>query len=235
MAPKISSRLIFAHVRASTEGCIAESNSHPFSYGNLLFMHNGNIGAWRYVKRLLADSVADHWYANVKGVTDSEWAFAVFLDALESQGISPINNLKAVWDQKILRGALKDTITRINKAVGEATTAHHLDAVETRSLLNFAVSDGVTVVATRYVSSIDEAAASLYLASGTAWTEGDTKGRFKMDRRDKGSDVVLIASEPVTFERHNWLSIPANTMITVSGQNVSIRPIKDQFSRTSDL
>ena len=50
-----------------------------------------------------------------------------------------------------------------------------------------------------------------------------------MERRDKASDVVLVASEPLTFERHNWLSVPTNTMVTISNQTVFVKPIKDEF------
>jgi glutamine amidotransferase len=59
--------------------------------------------------------------------------------------------------------------------------------------------------------------------------EGKTKGHFKMERRDKASDVVLVASEPLTFERHNWLAVPTNTIVTICNQTVFVRPIKDEF------
>jgi glutamine amidotransferase len=85
------------------------------------------------------------------------------------------------------------------------------------------------VLVTRYVSSKTDAAASLYYSSGTDWVEGKTKGHFKMERRDKASDVVLVASEPLTFERHNWLAVPTNTVVTICNQTVFVRPIKDEF------
>ena len=42
LAEKTHSSLIFAHVRASTSGALAEINCHPFSYHNLMWMHNGS-------------------------------------------------------------------------------------------------------------------------------------------------------------------------------------------------
>jgi glutamine amidotransferase len=124
---------------------------------------------------------------------------------------------------------MKKTIAKINAFVKAVPAEHHLADVETRSLLNFAVTDGHSVIVTRYVSSKTDAAASLYYSSGTAWVEGKTKGQFKMERRDKASDVVLVASEPLTFERHNWLSVPTNTIVTICKQTVYVRPIKDEF------
>ena len=228
LAPKICSRLVFAHVRATTEGSLAEVNCHPFQHNTLMWMHNGNIGGWKYVKRPLADSLSDKWYLSVKGGTDSEWAFALFLDILAKEGFDPSSTPDNGFGEKVLRKTKKKTIPSIKAFVRAIPAEHKLADIETRSLLNFAVTDGHSVVVTRYVSSKTDAAASLYYSSGTDWVE-KAKGHFKMERRDKASDVVLVASEPLTFERHNWLSVPTNTLVTISDQTVFVRPIKDEF------
>lgn len=166
-----------------------------------MWMHNGNIGSWKYVKRPLADSLNDKWYLEVKGGTDSEWAFALFLDTLEKEGADPGSEPVGGFGPKLLRKAMKKTIAKINAFVKAVPAEHHLADAETRSLLNFAVTDGHCVVVTRYVSSKTDEAASLYYSSGTDWVEGNIKGHFKMERRDKASDLVLVASEPLTFEK----------------------------------
>jgi len=194
-----------------------------------MWMHNGNIGAWRYVKRPLSDSLSDKWFLGVKGGTDSEWAFALFLDTLEGMGVNPDDDPEKGFGAKILRKALKQTIAKINAFVKAVPAEHNLGDVETRSLLNFAITDGHSVIVSRYVSSKTDAAASLYYSSGTEWAEGKVKGQFRMERRDKASDVVLVASEPLTFERHNWLSVPTNTIVTITDQTVFVRPVKDEY------
>jgi glutamine amidotransferase len=100
--------------------------------------------------------------------------------------------------------------------------------VDTRSLLNFAVTDGHSVICTRYVSSRTDEAASLYYSSGTTW-EDKKKGNFQMDRRDKGADIVLVASEPLTFERDNWVTVPTNSTLTIHNQTVMVHPILDEY------
>ncbi|KAI9631186.1 hypothetical protein KEM48_013249 [Puccinia striiformis f. sp. tritici PST-130] len=45
LAEEICSPLVFAHVRASTSGALSEENCHPWIYGSLLWMHNGNCHA----------------------------------------------------------------------------------------------------------------------------------------------------------------------------------------------
>ena len=230
IAPKTQSRLIFAHVRATTEGSLAENNCHPFQHNTLMWMHNGNVGAWKYVKRRISDSLAERWYLSIKGGTDSEYAFALFLDTLEKEfGVDPSDEPENGFGPKVLRRAMERTIEKINEFVKAVPVEHKLAEVETRSLLNFAVTDGHSVVVTRYVSSKIDAAASLYYSSGTAWVEGKEKGDFKMERRDKASDVVLVASEPLTFERHNWLAVPTNTIVTISRQTVFVEPIMDEY------
>ncbi len=177
-----------------------------------MWMHNGGIGCWRSIKRRLAASIGDRWFINVQGSTDSEWAFALFLDSLERMGVNP--SVKPSGDgfgHAVLRKALLETIKRINTLISDVPD--HERAEDARSLLNFAVTDGHSVICTRYVSSKTDEAASLFFSSGTSWEEhgnasasGGGKGDYKMERRDKGADIVLVASEPLTFERgKGWL------------------------------
>jgi len=79
MAPKILSDLIFAHVRAASPSSpIVETNTHPFSFGKYLWMHNGGIANFTALKRQLAMRLSTHIYNLIKGTTDSEFgAFAI--------------------------------------------------------------------------------------------------------------------------------------------------------------
>lgn len=166
-----------------------------------MWMHNGNLGGWSYIKRRLGSFLADRWYLGVKGGTDSEWAFALFLDLMEKEGVNPSDAPKGGFGPTLLRRVMDKTIKKINEFIANIPNKHAMTDLETRSLLNFAVSDGHTVICTRYVSSKTDEPASLYFSSGTKWKEGKTKGHFKMERHDKGADIVLVASEPLTFEK----------------------------------
>jgi glutamine amidotransferase len=89
LAKKTTSSLVFAHVRATTTGALSESNCHPFSFHSLMFMHNGHIANFSSIKRPLVSSLRDEYFLMVEGSTDSEWAFALFLDTLHSLGVDP--------------------------------------------------------------------------------------------------------------------------------------------------
>lgn len=174
-------------------------------------MHNGGIGCFRQIKRRLALSLNEQWFTLVQGSTDSEWAFALFLDCLDKAGISPDSEPgPAGFGHTVLRKAILKTVQRINEFIRETVGEEGMGSEDSRSLLNFAVTDGESVVCTRYVSSKTDEAASLFFSSGTSWKElggeqknaAETEDRnYVMERRDKGSDIVLVASEPLTFER----------------------------------
>jgi predicted glutamine amidotransferase len=205
IASKTASHLIFAHVRATTEGSLSDDNCHPFCHGSLMWMHNGGLGGWKHIKRRLGERLADKWYLGVHGGTDSEWAFALFLDTLERMDYNPSSPPPNGFGPNVLRQAMLKTIKQINDFIGDIPPrVVQEENVDTRSLLNFAIADGHSVVCTRYVSSRTDEAASLYYSSGTTWEDKSKKGEYQMDRRDKGADIILVASEPLTFERGKY-------------------------------
>lgn len=182
-------------------------------------MHNGGIGCFKQIKRRLAMSLNEQWFTLVQGSTDSEWAFALFLDCLDKAGISPSSEPgKGGFGHTVLRKAILKTVERINGFIRDVVGQDRMGNEDSRSLLNFAVTDGESVVCTRYVSSKTDEAASLFFSSGTSWKESrgeanphsldseDASRDYVMERRDKGSDIVLVASEPLTFERGKFLT-----------------------------
>lgn len=170
-----------------------------------MWMHNGGLGGWKHIKRKLGDRLADKWYLEVKGGTDSEWAFALFLDTLERLGHDPSSSPERGFGPTVLRKAVEQTIAQINELTDSIPQdVLQNEDVDTRSLLNFAVTDGHSVICTRYISSAKDEAASLYYSSGTQWvtkTSDPNDRQYQMERKDKGADIVLVASEPLTFER----------------------------------
>ncbi|PSR81226.1 nucleophile aminohydrolase [Coniella lustricola] len=228
-----ASPLIFAHVRATTEGSTSQANCHPFVHGSLMWMHNGGLGGWKQIKRRLAERLADKWYLGVKGGTDSEWAFALFLDTLERMGVNPSCEPADGFDAVILKKAMLKTIEIINELTDQIPeSVVYNENVDTKSLMNFCVSDGHSIVCTRYINSSTDEAASLYYSTGTQWENRhnpEDNDNYQMERRDRGADVVLIASEPLTFQRENWINVPTNTILTIHDQSAFVEDIKDRF------
>ncbi|KAG8748509.1 hypothetical protein FRC10_003642 [Ceratobasidium sp. 414] len=103
-------------------------------------------------------------------------------------------------------GATLKCIAQLNQWSREA-------GITEPSLMNFCVTDGKSVVATRYISSRTDEAASLWFSSGTSFSEYAPGGHYRMTKSDKRENIFLIASEPLTFEKADWMEIPTNTII----------------------
>ena len=253
-------------------------------------MHNGNIAYWQAIKRDLAVSVRERWFAGVKGGVDSEWAFAVVLDELENMGVRA-EDMEAGGNGgkeigcRVLREAVLGAIRRVNAltrkaaaaaaatvAAAEKVHAGGVEEHEERSLLNFALTDGDSVICTRYISppppssssfantnSISSSSptsnktlllaepASLYFSSGTSWervnvpssssssssssstatASTSTSTDYTMSRPTRDSSTIIVASEPLTFERGDWVTVPRNSILTIRKQNVLMHPIVD--------
>ncbi|KAK2079339.1 hypothetical protein QBZ16_003030 [Prototheca wickerhamii] len=156
LATKIESRMVFAHVRAAYPGMpVSEQNCHPFQWGRYLFMHNGVVAGFMQLRRHVLALLRDEAYNAVQSFhSDSAVCFALFLDRLP--------DMRAAQGAGAILKALEETISLIRQLQRE-------HGVRGNSLLNFCVSDGVNLVATRYASSPDDEPASLYYAEGSAY------------------------------------------------------------------
>jgi len=181
-----------------------------------MFMHNGEVADFPLIKRNLQVGLSDEVFNVVQGNTDSEWAFALFLSKL------PDPSAKS-FTSNILKQAMLETISTLNKL---AEDAH----ITEPSLMNFCVTDGESVIATRYISSRQDEAASLWYSSGTTFSEYAKGGHYKMSKTDKRENIILIASEPLTFEKADWMEIKTNHMVVITPKmNLLQIPMVDKF------
>ena len=85
------SPLFFAHVRASTEAAVARVNCHPFVHGKWMFMHNGQIGGHKKIRRGVEALIPDALYERRAGSTDSEAFFlAAFAQGLDTDPVGAV-------------------------------------------------------------------------------------------------------------------------------------------------
>jgi len=211
LAEKISSPCLFAHVRAASPGMlVSEVNCHPFQYGRFLWMHNGGIAQFLKIKRRLRQSLRDDVYNFIQGTSDSEHAFAVFLNQLADH---PGDYSPEVVQQTMVR-----TIGQLNAWSQEAGIAEP-------SYYNFAVTDGQSVIATRYVSDSAREPASLYFSSGTKFECHE--GICRMIQAEQHEHAVIITSEPLTDVREDWVPVPKNHLVMVTPElNVRLLPME---------
>jgi len=87
--------VLLGHVRSATVGALRTENTHPFRYRQWLFAQTGTLVGFETVRDRLVATVPGFLRPNVRGETDAELVFHVFLsflhDAgkLEDVGVSP--------------------------------------------------------------------------------------------------------------------------------------------------
>ena len=210
LADKVRSNLFFAHVRAATGGLsVSELNCHPFQYDRFLWMHNGAIREFRRLKRRLRESLGDKAYDVIQGTTDSEHAFALFLNRL----LDRIDN----YTVDDLVDALRSTISNLNGWTEECK-------VSVPCHYNFALTDGQTIIATRYANDPEVLPPTLYYSVGERFENVD--GHYRMRSTDRHPQAVIIASEPISETRSDWIEVPPNNMVLVTPElHVRVLPI----------
>lgn len=210
LAEKIASTCVFAHVRAASPGTlVSEINCHPFQHDRFLWMHNGLIADFARIRRRLRDSLEDEAYEVIQGTTDSEHAFALFLDLLRDELDS--------YSTDTLRARLLETIARIEAWSEEAE-------VRDPSTYNLALTDGQSIVVTRFAARSDAPAPSLYYAVGEAFDVVD--GVHRMLPAQRQPRAIVIASEPLTDVREDWTTVPDGHVLTVTPElHVRLDPI----------
>ena len=75
----IETNAFLAHIRAATKGDVSYHNSHPFTYKNWSFVHNGNIDHFDSIKKKIINILDESLYLHIKGSTDSEHLFMLIM------------------------------------------------------------------------------------------------------------------------------------------------------------
>ncbi|EGC28667.1 hypothetical protein DICPUDRAFT_85249 [Dictyostelium purpureum] len=240
---------IMAHVRAASAGAIVNTNCHPFTFKNFSFMHNGTISYFSKLKREIYNLISDSAFELIKGTTDSEVLFALFISNYEkeigyvAEKVKPSGTIyysthcaqepeekaypQNVNNTEIIPRVLQQTILQIHQLILkfeiESGILSSKDVMEGASLaqtftcgkLNLAVTDGNTVVISRYVTGQPENAHSLY------WCRGSTiqcdKGHCLIGKTDSPlskpyGESLVISSEPLA-EDFKCEEVPVNHMV----------------------
>jgi glutamine amidotransferase len=213
LSAKTRATCLFAHVRAASPGLmVTETNVHPFAYDRFMWMHNGSIAGFHKIKRTLRESLKDEFYDMIQGTTDSEHAFAVFLNAVRT----PFGETSG----EEMHRALVETIVRLNEWTERAGIAE-------TSFYNFAVTDGRSTVVSRYATGAETKGASLHFSRGLRF-ECLPDGLCDMHSVKQGEKAaaVIIASERLTDDPTDWEDVPDNhTIMVLPDSGVQIEPI----------
>jgi predicted glutamine amidotransferase len=130
LAQHLLSPLVFAHIRASTDSAVQQTNCHAFRHGRWLWMHNGLIREFRSVKRDLAFAVDPSLYPLIEGSTDSQLFFYLALSL----------------------GLKNDPPSAVARAVSFIEATGHAHGIEHPIQMTVATTDGASLWIFRYSS-----------------------------------------------------------------------------------
>lgn len=85
-AEDIRTDVLIGHVRRASVGALRTENTHPFRYRSWVFAQTGTIGGFEHLRERLLASQPEFLRRNVRGETDSECFFYLFLSFLHDAG-----------------------------------------------------------------------------------------------------------------------------------------------------
>ena len=133
----LRSDALLGHVRAATVGNLRQENTHPFRYRQWLFAHSGTVERFIAVRGRILESMPEFLRRNIRGDTDSEHLFHLFLAFLFDSGKLEDADL----DVGTAVDAMRTCLTLLDRIVAEVGGE--------QSGLNVVATNGRMLVATR--------------------------------------------------------------------------------------
>jgi predicted glutamine amidotransferase len=76
---RLKSNIVIGHIRNKIYGKASKENTHPFFFKNQVFFHNGFVKDFMKHKEEIMAKVDKKYHSHIKGETDSECLFYLFL------------------------------------------------------------------------------------------------------------------------------------------------------------
>ena len=200
LAGHIRTRLLFAHIRASTGTPVQRSNCHPFRFDRWLFMHNGAITDFHEVKRDLMLAIDPSLYPDIEGSTDSETLFFLALTF----------------------GLTDDPPKAVERAVGLVEDIGHRHGIEYPIQMTVAITDGSSIWAFRH-SSAGSSRSLFYSTDVVALRKLHPEVPAL---RSLGDEARLVVSEPLGDLQGAWNEVPEASWGVVRAGQDELHPFR---------
>lgn len=157
LGEEIATRSLITHIRLASVGAVTEKNAHPFYARGWAFMHNGTVANFARHRDAIRGHIAAHHLEQIRGETDSETCFTLFRTVLDDVPTPGLDDIKRA-------------LARVMTTVSAIT-----DKGEARSAMNFLVTDGTRMAATRRGRTLFVASepGARFIASEQLWPDGE--------------------------------------------------------------
>jgi len=210
LAEKIRAACVLAHVRGvaySTAVEISLQNVHPFQFEGLpwCMAHNGDLAGIAEMKLLLAKHVKPEFLSKIRGTTDSEWIYALF--------VSRLPDPRGAATEGDIFGAVESTLSIIRETRSQL-------GIALSSSVNLFIANGTQLAALRYCFDFGcygtEVPAKVHEANldflSLWYTLGHDyalhEGEWKTTGGAGNADSIIVASEPLTKDTAAWVELP---------------------------
>ncbi len=202
LAEKIHPTAVVAHVRGvlfDPSERVGSQNVHPFKFpgARVTLAQNGDLFRFAEMRYDLLEHIHPKLAGMIEGTTDTEWVYALLLSLLEDP-FGP-----AEPDE------LADATLRTLELLRDIRLRH---GIATQSPVNLVITDGRSLVATRFVFDY-----GWYPDDGSFFA-GEREFDFTTlwCAPDPDGHSALIASEPLTKDRTGWVEVPEYSMLVAS-------------------
>lgn len=212
----------------------------PFVFGRHVFMHNGVISDFQDIRREMSTLLSYDNFCNILGATDSEHAAALYMTILT--GDRGKHSWQDMFPLEAMHQALIKTVIEIIRLQKQM-----LGPEARPNSLNFCVTDGKKMVAMRFRNHRSQQPPSLYWSEFAGRTlntkfEGHPDGPQVKNRQatfgpeTKIGRHTIIASEPTTYDEHEWHLIKKNHALTVDelGIETEVPIVYDESMNSRD-
>ena len=208
--------VVVGHVRSATIGKSQKTeNTHPYRFRSWLFAHSGTLARFPEIRDELLESVPDFLRRNIRGQTDSEHIFHLFLAFLHDAGKLEDPNITT----DAARSALKATAAFLDRLVTAAGGgASELNLVATNGRIMLAVCRGRSMGIWNIGGIAD-----CPVCRGTGEGRGETRRVTHEHLRG-----VLLLSDGDATQGPGWEPVPDNSVVTITHLlQAEIAPLRD--------
>jgi predicted glutamine amidotransferase len=204
LAADVRADLVVGHVRHATVGALRTENTHPFRYRQWLFAQTGTVVEFDQVRDRLVASVPDFLRSGVRGDTDAEVVFHVFLSFLHDAGRLD----DGLVEPSLIREALRSSLAVIDGMTAEVGS----ETVK----LNLMVANSDQLVAVHRSPS----AMSVRVLSGKADADAvigeDPQLRRKIPELARMHFTLAASDFDDALPNGRWKSVPDSAIVTMS-------------------
>ena len=212
VAGDVRADVLVGHVRNATVGALRTENTHPFRYRQWLFAQTGTLPSFEAIRERLSSSVPEFLRSSIRGESDAEILFYVFLSFLHDAG--RLND--GISDPSHVRDALRSCVAVVDGMSAEVGG--------TASEINIVVSNGENVFAL-YRGGHRQMGYRVFAGKADAEALiGDDPGlrrktpeleqmHFVLLASDFDDDWSMAASSPTAQSR--WKVLPDRAIVTL--------------------